>query len=391
MNNIYIIGYRGAGKSTVSGILSKKTGKKSVSMDEELEKKLGDIEAFVKKNTWDRFRDAESELLKEISRRDNIIVDCGGGIVEREENIAIIKSTGTAAFLDAPPETIAQRLAKDNRKRPSLTGRGTIEEIKDVLDSRIVSYKKTADIMIEAGKDSPEEIANEILWHTEALPGIAVCINEATAEAAIRKMEETENVSLLYELRMDYIKDIDEKKLEKIMKASKRKMIVTNRPKYEGGYFEGSENDRIMLLKKAAELGADYIDIEYISRKVNEFVGTKAKAKIICSYHNFTKIPDDLEELYEKMRKTKAHIIKMACTANEQRDNTRLINLEERARKDRISFIGIAMGSYGKISRVRNMLSGSEISGYVSAEEKKGTAPGQISLAEMKKIYMMVR
>lgn len=391
MDNLYIIGCRGSGKTTVSSILAGQTSKKVIHMDAELEKRIGDISNFVQKNTWKDFRKKEASLLKELSAEDDIIVDCGGGIVEVGENINIIKKTGHAVFLNAGQDTIAERLGKDEKKRPSLTGKGTIEEIKEIAEKRIDSYRKTADLEIDTDGKEPEEIAKEILWGFEISPRVAVCINEKTADDAISKIKQLREIKLI-EIRIDFIQDINEKGLEKIIEsASGKKIIVTNRMKAEGGKFAESETDRISLLKKAIELGADFVDVEFFSRKANELMMMKGKTKIICSYHNFEKLPDDLEELYEKMRRTGADIIKVACVSTGNRDNLRIFGLGEKARKDKVGFIGIAMGAAGKLSRVVNLFSNNEIAGYVSSDSSKSTAPGQLSLEDMKKIYMMVK
>jgi len=86
--NIVLIGYRGTGKSVVGELLARKLNRETVSMDAEIVKKAGmSIPEFVEKNGWPGFRDLETEVARELAARDNIIVDCGGGIIERPENI----------------------------------------------------------------------------------------------------------------------------------------------------------------------------------------------------------------------------------------------------------------------------------------------------------------
>ena len=90
---------------------------------------------------------------------------------------------------------------------------------------------------------------------------ICIPITAETVEGALNDIKKAEKASDLVELRIDCIKNIDRGKLKKLLEAKKRKMIVACRPKSLGGNFEGKEEDRINLLKKAVELGADFVDI----------------------------------------------------------------------------------------------------------------------------------
>ncbi|MBT4351393.1 shikimate kinase [archaeon] len=165
MKNIYLIGYRATGKSTVSNIIKEKLGKEVIHMDDELIKKIGEIGKFVSINGWDAFRDEESKLLKEISKKNNIIIDCGGGIIVRDKNIELIKKTGICFWLKASASTIAKRLKSDKKIiRPSLTQtKSTIDEIKEVLNKRIPLYEKTSNYQIDTENKSIGKITDEIM------------------------------------------------------------------------------------------------------------------------------------------------------------------------------------------------------------------------------------
>ncbi len=164
MDNIYIIGYRATGKSKVSDLLSKKIGKQVVHMDAELVNRIGTISAFVQNNGWSRFRDEEAMLLLELQSRKELIVDCGGGIIERDKNIRIMKGSGKVIWLKAGSDTIQRRLnlEPDQANRPSLTGTGTINEIEEVLSKRIPSYEKAADLAVDTDNKTIKEVCLEI-------------------------------------------------------------------------------------------------------------------------------------------------------------------------------------------------------------------------------------
>jgi len=86
--NLVLIGYRGTGKSSVAEILAKRFAAKKVSTDELIVQKAGmSIPEIVEKYGWEHFREVESEVVKEVCKEDDLIIDAGGGVVLREENI----------------------------------------------------------------------------------------------------------------------------------------------------------------------------------------------------------------------------------------------------------------------------------------------------------------
>ncbi len=161
-DNIILIGYRGTGKSIVAQELAKMTGRKPISLDAEIEKKYGSINEIVEFSGWLRFREIESEMIRSLEI-DNGIIDCGGGVVEWEDNIINLKLLGQIFWLKATLETIKNRLA-NKTNRPSLTGdKDFLQEIEEVLNRRTLLYGCAADFEIETDYKSPEEIAREIL------------------------------------------------------------------------------------------------------------------------------------------------------------------------------------------------------------------------------------
>ncbi|HQO77949.1 MAG TPA: shikimate kinase, partial [Thermodesulfobacteriota bacterium] len=111
---------------------------------------------------WEHFRDIESELVQELARRNDFIIDAGGGVVVRQSNIQLLRNTGRLFWLKARPETIAERIRNDT-ERPSLSGVKTfLEEIEDILTERTPLYQQAADYELDTDRASPEEIAEEI-------------------------------------------------------------------------------------------------------------------------------------------------------------------------------------------------------------------------------------
>lgn len=161
--NIVLIGYRGTGKSVAADLLSSRLSMKKISMDEEIVKTAGmPIPEIVAKHGWDKFRDIESGLAKQLSKQDNLILDTGGGVIEREQNIEELKKNGLIFWLKASPEVIVKRIGTDNN-RPALTqGKTFTEEVAEVLDRRTPKYAAAADHEIDTDNSTPEKTAEFI-------------------------------------------------------------------------------------------------------------------------------------------------------------------------------------------------------------------------------------
>jgi shikimate kinase len=162
--NIVLIGYRGTGKSVVAALLGRKLNRESISMDEEIVSKAGmSIPQFVEQHGWSEFRDLETEVARKLSHHDNIIIDCGGGVIERWENIEALQATGVIFWLKASVDVIVGRIA-GGTERPALTaGKTFTEEVAEVLDRRTALYAKAAHHAINTDTIDPEQVADRII------------------------------------------------------------------------------------------------------------------------------------------------------------------------------------------------------------------------------------
>ncbi len=161
--NLVLIGYRGTGKSTLSNSMGKRLGMPVHHMDAMLEERFGEkIAAYVEKNGWPSFRDAEQKLAEELSNKSGVIIDCGGGVVTREQNMQFLKRKGFVVWLQADPVTIARRIGGD-QNRPSLTGaKSTTDEIIEVLEERTPMYQSAADVEIDTAQYSFRDCLDQI-------------------------------------------------------------------------------------------------------------------------------------------------------------------------------------------------------------------------------------
>ena len=162
--NIVLIGYRGTGKSVVGDLLATRLGMPCIGMDEKIVKRAGmSIPEIVEKHGWTKFRDLESEEAKELARLDNVIIDTGGGIIERPENIETLRANSRIFWLKASVGTIVSRI-EGGTERPALTsGKTFTEEVAEVLERRISKYKSAAQYEIDTDELTPEQVADRII------------------------------------------------------------------------------------------------------------------------------------------------------------------------------------------------------------------------------------
>lgn len=171
--NIVLIGYRGTGKSVVGQLVAAELGLECVAMDAEIVARAGcSIADIVAQHGWPHFRDLEAALAAELAGRDNLVIDTGGGIIERSENMAALGATGLVVWLQARVATIVGRIAGDTA-RPSLTGaKSFTEEVAEVLLRRTPLYQQAAHHAIVTDPLTPEQIAAQVLalWRSKTVP-----------------------------------------------------------------------------------------------------------------------------------------------------------------------------------------------------------------------------
>ena len=166
--NIVLIGYRGAGKSTVGRRLAALTRKEFVDTDDLLEKRQGAlIVDIVKSLGWEHFRDMEKRIIEEISRGDHLVIAAGGGAVLDPGNVISLKKNGLVIWLKADRQVLYKRMDLDPRtkaSRPPLTGKGALEELEDIMAYRDPYYEKAADVQFDTADLEVEEVVESILF-----------------------------------------------------------------------------------------------------------------------------------------------------------------------------------------------------------------------------------
>jgi len=165
--NIVLIGYRGAGKSVVGRRLAGQLQREFVDTDDLIEERLGaPIRAIVESNGWGHFRSAEKRIIEEISGRDHLVIAPGGGAVLDAANVTALKRNGLIIWLKADWQILRKRMAEDSRtfaQRPTLTGKGALEELRDVIAIRDGIYERAAEVQIDTSALNVKEVVGGVL------------------------------------------------------------------------------------------------------------------------------------------------------------------------------------------------------------------------------------
>lgn len=162
MNNIYLVGFMGTGKTSAGKELARNKKWQFVDLDDliELREKRRICDIFAKEGEL-YFRRIEKQVLRDVSKEENFVVACGGGIVIDPDNIKIMKQTGRLICLSASPEEILKRTAGCSH-RPLLNVNNPKEQIETLIKLRSPYYAQSEKIIDTSGK-SIEEVAGLII------------------------------------------------------------------------------------------------------------------------------------------------------------------------------------------------------------------------------------
>jgi shikimate kinase len=163
MVNIYLVGFMGAGKTSLGRRLAAHLGARFLDLDERLCERFGcPVPEVFQRRGEAVFRAAETEELTRASRQDGLVVATGGGAFSSRANRSVIEETGgISVFLDLPWEVLEERLAADNAGRPAYRGP---EQARRLYDERLPQYRR-ATLTIPLAGDEPQDEIVEIIAH----------------------------------------------------------------------------------------------------------------------------------------------------------------------------------------------------------------------------------
>jgi 3-dehydroquinate dehydratase/shikimate dehydrogenase len=194
----------------------------------------------------------------------------------------------------------------------------------------------------------------------------------------VEMVEAVKRGASFIELRLDFLAKAPN--FARLMQMKMCPAVATVRRPEDGGRWSGTEEARIMLLRQAVVAGFDWVDLE---TDIADSIPRFGKVKRIVSYHNRDEVPDDIEQIYERMCRQDADVVKIAARAQHPLDNLRVLALYRNAKKPTVAF---CTGDLGVPSRLLSLKYGAPFT-YAAFNKERGIAPGLPSFEDMKQVY----
>ncbi len=170
---IFLIGYRAVGKTTLGQSLADSLGYSFLDTDHLIcDKEKKPIQKIVEEGGWTAFRSCEKKVLADLFKRKKCVIATGGGAILHLDIWRTLRDKATVIWLTAERDVLINRLTGDattDSMRPTLTGKGVVEELEEVLASREPLYEEISHISIDTGKMSVKEAVKSILVKTSSI------------------------------------------------------------------------------------------------------------------------------------------------------------------------------------------------------------------------------
>ncbi len=226
---------------------------------------------------------------------------------------------------------------------------------------------------------------------------ICVPIAETTFSRMAQRLESCMAQADMVEIRLDALSEpCTADAVKALISLGSIPLLFTCRRMDEGGAFAGNEQQRLGCLAQAVHAGAQYVDVELRTEKAirDEFVNHahSTGCRVIMSWHDFTRTPDDdeLASMLKDQKAAGADIAKIVTMGLNASDIPRLFSLYYLAQDLNIPLVSFCMGDIGRISRVACLAMGAWLT-FASLDSGSGTAPGQIPLARFRAILDSVQ
>ncbi|OAX85375.1 pentafunctional AROM polypeptide [Emergomyces africanus] len=415
--SIFIIGMRGAGKTTSGVWVSKALHRPFIDLDDELEKTEGmTIPEIIKQKGWGGFRAAELALLRRVmtEKPTGYIFACGGGVVETPEARKLLtqyhQTKGNVILIMRDIKEVMDFLNID-KTRPAY-----VEDMMSVWLRRKPWYQECSNVQYYsrlAGLDGMAQVLGAFNRFLKVITG------EVDSLAEMRRKENTFFVSLTLpdlapathilkevtlgsdavELRVDLLKDPQSDNeipsvdyvAEQISLLRSRvsvPLVFTVRTKSQGGRFPDDAYDAaLQLYRLAIRMGSEFVDLEisFPEELLRTVTKMKGFSKIIASHHDpkgeLSWVTGSWIQFYNKALQY-GDVIKLVGVARSLDDNASLKKFKTWAEeKHDVPVIAINMGDKGQLSRMLN--------GFMTPVSHPSlpfkAAPGQLSAREIRK------
>lgn len=205
---------------------------------------------------------------------------------------------------------------------------------------------------------------------------ICAPIKKNTLNSLMANLKESQKVADIVEIWLDELQNIKEEDLNKIFKIKKKPFI-----------YKSTSNTK--NIERIIKYGIEYIDLDISTPKrlIDKIKKLNTKIKIIISFHDYKKTPDDetLNSIIEKMKKNGADILKIATYSNSFEDTLRMLSLLDTLSEKKEKTILLCMGEKGKLTRTSGHLLGNYLM-YAPIRKSEKTAEGQIEIKKLRQI-----
>jgi len=211
---------------------------------------------------------------------------------------------------------------------------------------------------------------------------IGVALGPRDTAAALAALAVVARVADIAELRLDLMQQLD---LPRLLSDRPCPVVVTCRPLREGGRYQGTEEDRVALLREAIRLGVEYVDVEL---DTVDQIGERGATRVIVSSHDYERMPPDFAGRWRELRAAGGDVVKLVGTAREARETVPV--LQTLAEAD-VPTIAIAMGQAGLPTRILALEYTACLLTYCALETGGAVAPGQRSVGDLRDVYQAER
>jgi len=381
---VVLVGFMGAGKTTVGRIMAERLGQPFVDSDVLIEQRLGrDIRDIFRTEGEPYFRQLEHDTVASLVRGPDAVIALGGGAVEHPRSRAVLRNARVVYLRVSYDEAMAR--VKSDEFRPMLHR----PDLDEVYKRRLSAYEDISVLTVGTDGRRPDAVALEVLARLTRLPAAAPPVNRVAASLAaqdtdgcLRELDRLAPRIGLAEVRLDLMRSFD---ISKLVAGSPVPLILTCRPEREHGGFTGHDSERMRILRTAHDAGCAYIDVEADCLHLVTGWGGGSPTHVIGSQHWFDAMPPDLLGAYRGLR-DRCAVVKLVGTAATAADVLPVLELLQNATTP---VIGLAMGAPGTCTRILAPAFARTLLTFGAATPAAVTAPGQITVDEMTDRYAL--
>ncbi|KIY62289.1 shikimate-5-dehydrogenase [Cylindrobasidium torrendii FP15055 ss-10] len=421
--SIVLIGMRGVGKTTLGTIAAKALGWELLDTDRILEnQEKMSISDYIATHGWEAFRALESQIIHDILRVHHTgkVIACGGGVVELEENRAMLakfRQHGPVIHVLREKEFVLEFLRKPNNRFPPFLH----ETAREAWTRREKYFRECCSFeFVSMTVDVPPEeegnnslalkpVEEEFFRLLRFIHGVDcnkvhltrggrtyfLALTYDDIRNAIADIEELSHGIDLWEVRADLLLSQDPTfiayQIATLRRHSTLPILFTLRSVSYGGKYPDSGNHKADILCHALTLGVEYIDLEMSlpDSTLHYILDRKGNASTIVTHQDVKGVivwsSPQTRQLYDRMVRRGADVVKIASLARSFEDNMSLRQFVGSVERNSVPFIAINMGPEGKISRVLNPV----LSPLSHPLLPRAAAPGQISFTEAQSILYL--